>query len=156
MPLSDKISKYPVLFLEGEFLQTMQSSLGVPLEGASTIRIYICVTQPVLLVWAAHIRAKQLLFHEQVMTWEDNWIFNSLPLLPHVIRWPSQRFTILPASCQDPRVGNGDPPEWKLLAVIGRGAHEMSFPPCSLSLEDIFGEDLAFWGIPLKYRERGS
>lgn len=53
-------------------------------------------------------------------------------------------------------VGNGDPPEWKLLAVIGRGAHEMSFPPCSLSLEDIFGEDLAFWGIPLKYTERGS
>lgn len=86
---SDNISKYPVL--EGKFLQKTWSSLGVPLEGASTIHIYICLNmQPMLFVWAAHMHATHLLFHWQHMTWEYDWIFNSLPFLPHMVRWPSQ------------------------------------------------------------------
>lgn len=60
---ANKISQDPVLFLEGEFLQKMRSSPGAPLEGASTIHIYIRIHTHMLLVWAAHIHARQLLFH---------------------------------------------------------------------------------------------
>lgn len=47
-------------------------------------------------------------------------------------------------------MGSEDLPELELLAVTGKGAHEFSFSPCSLSLKDVLGEDLVFQGSELQ------
>lgn len=58
---SDKISKYPVFFF---FLRVNSSGkcdlLGVPLEGASTLHIYICINTQPMFVWAAHTHTCQI------------------------------------------------------------------------------------------------
>lgn len=125
---------------------------GAPLEGASTIHIYICINTHMLLVWAAHIHARQLLFHERFMTWEYDRIFNSLT--------PSSHDQMaLPKIHHGPGLNSGTQEcgKWrstrkKLLPMIGNGAHEFSFSPCSLSLKKVLGEDFK----DLKYRERGN
>lgn len=40
--------------------------------------------------------------------------------------------------------GSEDLPELKLLAMTGKGPHEFSFSPCSLSQKKVLGEDLGF------------
>lgn len=47
---------------------------------------------------------QHLLVLGQFMTWEYDWTCNGLSILPHVIRWLSQRFPILPVSCWNSRV----------------------------------------------------
>lgn len=128
----------------------MRPSLGVPLEGASTIHIYICLSsQPTYVVSGSctqtrHTAACSFTIYDVGV----QLIFNSLPFLTHMIQWPSQRFTLFPVTCGNTRVWEMEIYQnWNCWQWQGKGAPEWSFSPCSLSLEEIWGEDLGFGGF---------